>query len=186
MLSRPSSLLRPPPTPSRPPATSRLPVIDGLTPDPRRAGPRRASPVPVTTFWTFHAPYAGEVHRHPLQVPRRLPWPSPNPIAARLPLVPASAGNLDDAAGFASCCGPPSCSAPLRLPASRPTPEASLPGTLASPRTGLAPAGCRKLVARLRHDRSFAIRRPSCWTHVDQGLANHSTVGVIRPLLTGH
>jgi hypothetical protein len=30
-----------------------------------------------------------------------------------------------------------------------------LPGTLASPRTGLAPAGCRELVARLRHAPPF-------------------------------
>src|SRR5215217_5890308 len=35
-------------------------------------------------------------------------------------------------------------------PGSRPTPGVLLPGTLASPRTGLAPAGCRELVARLR------------------------------------
>src|SRR6266508_3905860 len=34
---------------------------------------------------------------------------------------------------------------------SHPTPGAVLPGTLASPRTGLTPAGCRELVARLRH-----------------------------------
>jgi hypothetical protein len=48
----------------------------------------------------------------------------------------------------------------LRLastPASRPKPEASLPGTLASPRTGLSPAGHRELVARLRHDHSSAF-----------------------------
>ena len=31
------------------------------------------------------------------------------------------------------------------------------PGTLASPRTGLPPAGYRELVARLRHDRSFLL-----------------------------
>ena len=41
---------------------------------------------------------------------------------------------------------------PASTPTSRPTPGASLPGTLASPRTGLAPAGCRELVARLRHE----------------------------------
>jgi len=40
---------------------------------------------------------------------------------------------------------------PASTPTSRPTPGAILPGTLASPRTGLAPAGCRELVARLRH-----------------------------------
>ncbi len=31
---------------------------------------------------------------------------------------------------------------------------------LASPQTGLAPAGCRELVARLRHNCSFAISTP--------------------------
>src|SRR6266498_8711 len=39
---------------------------------------------------------------------------------------------------------------PTSTQASRPTPGASLPGTLASPRTGLTPAGCRQLVVRLR------------------------------------
>ena len=34
---------------------------------------------------------------------------------------------------------------------SLPTPGAVLPGTLASPRAGLTPAGCHELVARLRH-----------------------------------
>ena len=41
---------------------------------------------------------------------------------------------------------------PASTPAFRPTPGASLPGTLASPRTGLSPAGHRELFARLRHD----------------------------------
>src|SRR5215211_3998262 len=35
-------------------------------------------------------------------------------------------------------------------PGSRPTPGVLLPRTLASPRTGLTPAGCHELVARLR------------------------------------
>ena len=45
-------------------------------------------------------------------------------------------------------------------PASQPDPEASLPGTLASPRTGLSPAGYQELVAQLRHDNSFAVMAP--------------------------
>ena len=49
---------------------------------------------------------------------------------------------------------------PASTPASRPTPGASLPRTLASPRTGLAPAGHRELVARLCHDCSFALTAP--------------------------
>src|SRR5271156_4638306 len=49
---------------------------------------------------------------------------------------------------------------PASDPAFRPTPGASLPGTLASPRTGLGPAGRRELVARLRHGCSFALMAP--------------------------
>ena len=49
---------------------------------------------------------------------------------------------------------------PASTPASQPDPEASLPGTLASPRTGLPPAGYRELVARLRHDHSFRVMAP--------------------------
>lgn len=40
---------------------------------------------------------------------------------------------------------------PASHPASRPRTGALLPGTLASPRTGLAPAGCPQLVDWLRH-----------------------------------
>lgn len=46
---------------------------------------------------------------------------------------------------------------PASNPASQPNPGASLPGTLASPRTGLSPAGHQELVVRLRHVRSFAV-----------------------------
>ena len=42
----------------------------------------------------------------------------------------------------------------------RPTPEASLPRALAPPRTGLAPASYRDLVARLRHVDSFVFMAP--------------------------
>jgi hypothetical protein len=40
---------------------------------------------------------------------------------------------------------------PAPHPASRPRTGASLPGTLASPRTGLSPAGCPQLGDWLRH-----------------------------------
>ena len=40
---------------------------------------------------------------------------------------------------------------PAPNPASRPRTGASLPGTLASPRTGLTPAGCPQHVDWLRH-----------------------------------
>jgi hypothetical protein len=87
---------------------------------------------------------------------------------ARLPLAPPNrAGVPNDAAGFTSCCGPVSCSppdrgfvAPLRPPGSHPASGAALPRTLASPRTGLTPAGCRELVARLRHDAILSVMAP--------------------------
>src|SRR5713226_5523713 len=40
---------------------------------------------------------------------------------------------------------------------SRPPPGAALPGTLASPRTGLTPAGCRELVVRIRRSPPFSL-----------------------------
>jgi len=74
---------------------------------------------------------------------------------AQLSLVPPKRVQIHDAAGFASCCGPAGCAPPrgdrrsTSTPASRPTPGAPLPRTLASPRTGLTPAGCPELDARL-------------------------------------
>src|SRR4029450_13622699 len=58
-------------------------------------------------------------------------------------------------------------SSPASTPGSRPTSGVLLPGTLASPRTGLTPAGCRELVARLRRRTPpfGGPRRPSYWTH---------------------
>ncbi len=60
-MSRRSSLLRPPPTPSRPPAVSRGRRLSAghRFPPPAAAGPRRVSPGPGTTVRTFNAQYAG-------------------------------------------------------------------------------------------------------------------------------
>src|ERR1022692_3523573 len=49
---------------------------------------------------------------------------------------------------------------PASHPASRPRTGASLPGTLASPRTGLSPAGSPQLVAWLRHDNLLVVMAP--------------------------
>jgi hypothetical protein len=83
------------------------------------------------------------------------------------PSWPAHAGIPDDAAGFASCCGPASRpprfqgrSSSASTPGSRPTPGVLLPGTLASPRAGLTPAGCRELGARLHPRSSFHHSAP--------------------------
>ena len=95
MLSRPSSLLRPPPTPSRLPATSRIAgyrqTHSASPQDAGRGGPLQFPRRPVLTF---HAPCAGGVPRHLLQGLRGAfhglrPYPR-----ARLSLAPAFAGHI--------------------------------------------------------------------------------------------
>ena len=49
---------------------------------------------------------------------------------------------------------------PASTLAFRPTPGAALPRALAPPRTGLAPASYRDLVAQLRHVDSFILMAP--------------------------
>ena len=49
---------------------------------------------------------------------------------------------------------------PASHPASRPRTGASLPGTLASPQTGLTPAGYPQLVAQLRHNNLLVVMAP--------------------------
>jgi hypothetical protein len=79
-------------------------------------------------------------------------------VPARLPLVPLTRVSLTtpqtslDAADRPVATPSTGCCCSASTPGSRPTPGAALPGTLASPRTGLAPAGCPELVTRLRHD----------------------------------
>jgi hypothetical protein len=141
------------------------PVIDRRTPHPRRTGAEEG--LSSSHDGRFDVPRSIHrgVLRHPLQDRRCLPWPSPNshglgsPFALRsqatsrrckLHLMLRTAKLLHSASD----------------PAFRPNPGVSLPGTLASPRTGLAPAGRRELVARLRHECSFAVMAPpTCWTH---------------------
>src|SRR4029453_13682729 len=74
-------------------------------------GPPRVSPVPTTPLWPFHAPYAGGF----LGTRSRLPGAAHGLRhwnAGSAPSWPACAGIPDDAAGFASCCGLASFTAP--------------------------------------------------------------------------
>ena len=80
------------------------------------------------------------------------------PSRARHPLGPPHGGFGDDARRLRFMLRTGQSLAPSQglrrsasTTASLPPPGAVLPGTLASPRTGLTPAGCRELVARLRH-----------------------------------
>ena len=77
-----------------------------------------------------------EVLRRPLQVPGRLPWPSPNHHGLGTSLVrPAGRAGIDDAASFTSCCGLVGCTPPkdachsTSTPPSRTTPGVSYRGS---------------------------------------------------------
>ena len=70
-------------------------------------------------------------------------------MQARLPLGPLARGFLTTPQASLDAADWPVAPRPASTPGSRPTPGAALPGTLASPRAGLPPAGCHELVARL-------------------------------------
>jgi hypothetical protein len=78
-----------------------------------------------------------------------LPWPSPPDTRLGSLLAPCG-GNTFDAAGFASCCGPASCTLPRRVrprattPRSPRTPAGCYKGALVPPSAGLAPASRRE------------------------------------------
>ena len=76
---------------------------------------------------------------------------------ARLSLFPPEGGHANDAAGFASCCGPCSRSpswafdTALHRRAFPPDGGSLLPGPLAATRTGLTPAGDDELQTKSDH-----------------------------------
>lgn len=120
-----------------------------------------ASPVPVATIWTFHAPYAGGFLAAAIQVLHRVHGLH-RAFSGSAPSAPTLTGRTsNDAAGFASCCGPTSCY-PKRAfdtglrPDQFPSRAASLlPGLLTATRTGLAPASDderKHEITPLRHE----------------------------------
>jgi len=135
----------------------------------RRPGAQEGLSSSQDNLPTVPRPLRRGVLEHPPQEPGCRPWPSPSRHGLGSPLThPRSPGRRDeyhDAAGFASCCGPVDRAPPrddrrsTSTPASRPTPGAPLPRTLVSPRTGLTPAGCPELDARL-HPNLPSIRMP--------------------------
>ena len=90
------------------------PVIDGHAPDSRRAGAKEGLSSSRDTLLNVPRPLRRRVPRRPLQVPKRLPWPSPKPHRLGTLSFPPHGRSLHDAADFASRCGPNSCSTPLR------------------------------------------------------------------------
>jgi hypothetical protein len=71
--------------------------------DPRPSPPvrRRISPVPCSAVQTFRSPYAGGFLGAALPSSSPRPWPSPNGARLGSLFVPAEAGMIYDAAGFA-------------------------------------------------------------------------------------
>jgi hypothetical protein len=102
------AVLRPPPTPSRLDATSRLSGYTHRLLPGRRPGAGEG--LPSSRHHPPHVPrpLRREVPRRCTPGSSRLPWPSPcySGLGSSLPL----SGWTDDAAGFASCCGPHGCS----------------------------------------------------------------------------
>ena len=91
MLSRPSPLLRPPPTAARPSHPFPSPVIGGTSlPAPRRHGAETALPSSKINRATVPIPLRRGVPRHPLQDQRCRPWPSPYLDGLGSPLSPQS------------------------------------------------------------------------------------------------
>jgi hypothetical protein len=113
----------------------------------RRSGSRRLSWVPTTTVRTFNAQYAGgflSAHSWTKNAFRglRRERTGSAPSLSRL-----SAGRLTTLTQASLTLQTARSLRPASHPASRLRTGASLPGTQASPRTGLTPAGHRELIA---------------------------------------
>src|SRR5690606_21409475 len=121
------------------------------------------------TIRPFRAPYAGGSIGVRSRTQEHLPWPSPPGHGL------GSLTRNNDAAGFTSRYGPASRIHPAPTPASQPKLGASLPGTLASPRTGLTPASHRELTVKLRHNNHLRLPwRPNFWTHTQGSVQRYA------------
>jgi len=158
VLSRPSPLLRPPPTPSRPPATSRALVIGG--PASLAAGLSSSD----DTLPTVPRPMRWGVRGHPLQVPLVPSVAFAHPSMSRLPLGPARAGVCVTTLQASRHAADGRLFHPASHPASRPRTGTSLPGTLAS-----RPDSHRLAAVSLSLGYAvfllLSLWRPNCWTH---------------------
>jgi hypothetical protein len=129
------------------------PVIgqDAPAANSQATGPGRASPVPAVTFSTFRAPYAERFIRTRSRISRPFHGLAVTHAGSAPPLS-AQGQASNDAAGFASSYGPPSCSPQgglLRWASTGPFPDQAaslLPSLLAATRTGLTPAGDDELM----------------------------------------
>jgi hypothetical protein len=89
------------------------PVIGRRTPHPRRTRAEEGLSSSHDSLLDIPRSLRRRVLRRLLQAQRHLPWPSPVRYGLGS-LLPCFHRSHNDAASFASCCGLPSCSTPLR------------------------------------------------------------------------
>jgi hypothetical protein len=159
--------------PARHPLPGSAPVIGRDAPTAPSADRRAGEGLPSSRRHLLNVPrpYAGRFLGAALPGSSPLPWPSPGLPRARLLLLRPQAG-ANDAAGFASRCGPLSRSpnrafdAGLR-PGQFPDRAASLlPGLLAATRTGRTPAGDDELAL----DQVTSQHHLQLWAHEEQDI----------------
>src|SRR5690606_15317277 len=135
-------------------------------------GPRRPSPVPRTTLRPFHPPYAGRFSNARSRLPNAFHGLRPTETGSAPPRPPS--GGIKQRRRRLRLMPPtgrshaPEGRLSLHFDAALSNDAGSEPpGTPASPRTGLAPAGCPELDARLHPANLLDLyERPSRWTHL--------------------
>ena len=124
-------------------------AIDRCCSRPRRDGAEEGLPSSQDNLLTVPRPLRREVPPHPLQAPKCVPWPSP--CSSRLgSSLAVNDGEHLRRRRLRLMLRTDQLIHPASHPASRRRTGASLPGTLASPWTGLPPVGCPELVDRFR------------------------------------
>ena len=114
---------------------------------PQAVGAETALPGSQDDHPHVQRPIRRRVPQRPLLEQERFPWPSPCMNRLGTLSSPPKAGRLTTLTQASLTLQTARSLRPASHPASRPRTGASLPGTQASPRTGLTPAGHRELIA---------------------------------------
>src|SRR5918998_5185305 len=157
---------------------------------PPQNGAKEALSSSQDTLLTVPQSLRREVPRHPLQDPRCLPWPSPISHGLGSSLFPLARAyvttlqlslNVTDRSVARPQKGLCHSASATRI---SPTAGSQLPGTLASPQTGLTPAGCPELAARLHQTHPFpSSARATGRTAYSQAAKKNSPTTALTTLL---
>ena len=183
-------VLRPAPTAARPPKP--FPGFAGYRPGiaslaPQAIGVETALPGSHDDRSHVQRPIRRRVPQRPLLDQERLPWPSPclhrlgtlssRPKAGSLTTLTQASLTLQTARSLR----------PASHPTSRSRTGASLPGTQASPRTGLTPAGHRELVAPTSYGPPFPHDAGAVPAHAStRAAASPASAGLLPPDKPSH